>query len=31
MKVAAVFTPRLNSWNGSTTVELEIKDIKPDK
>ncbi len=29
--VAAVFTPRLNAWNGKTTVELEIRDIKTDK
>ncbi len=29
--VAAVFTPRLNVWNGKTTVELEIRDIKTDK
>jgi len=30
-RLAAVFTPRLNAWNGTTTVELEIKDIKIDK
>ena len=30
-RLAAVFTPRLNSWNGSTAVELEIKDLKIDK
>jgi single-stranded-DNA-specific exonuclease len=30
-RLAAVFTPRLNSWNGSTTVELEIRDVKVDK
>lgn len=29
-RVAAVFTPRINAWNGSTTVELDIKDIKAD-
>jgi len=29
-RLAAVFTPRLNTWNGRTTVELEIKDIKKD-
>ncbi len=29
--LAAVFTPRLNSWNGNTAVELEIKDVKSDK
>lgn len=30
-RLAAVFTPRLNVWNGTTTVELEIRDIKTDK
>lgn len=30
-RLAAVFTPRLNVWNGTTTVELEIKDIKTEK
>jgi len=30
-RLAAVFTPRLNTWNGTTTVELEIRDIKTDK
>ena len=30
-RLAAVFTPRLNAWNGTTTVELEIRDIKMDK
>jgi single-stranded-DNA-specific exonuclease len=30
-RLAAVFTPRLNSWNGATAVELEIRDIKTDK
>jgi single-stranded-DNA-specific exonuclease len=30
-RLAAVFTPRLNAWNGATTVELDIKDIKTDK
>jgi single-stranded-DNA-specific exonuclease len=29
-RLAAVFTPRLNAWNGKTTVELDIRDIKPD-
>jgi single-stranded-DNA-specific exonuclease len=29
--LAAVFTPRTNTWNGTTTVELEIKDIKTEK
>jgi single-stranded-DNA-specific exonuclease len=28
--VAAVFTPRINAWNGRTAVELVIKDIKID-
>jgi hypothetical protein len=31
VRIAAVFTPRLNAWSGSTTVELEIKDIKTEK
>jgi single-stranded-DNA-specific exonuclease len=30
-RLAAVFTPRLNVWNGTTNVELEIRDIKSDK
>ncbi len=30
-RLAAVFTPRLNAWNGTTTVELEIKDLKTEK
>jgi single-stranded-DNA-specific exonuclease len=29
-RLAAVFTPRLNTWNGSTAVELEIRDVKVD-
>src|SRR5512143_149458 len=29
-RLAAVFTPRLNAWNGKTTVELDIRDIKAD-
>jgi len=29
-KVAIVFTPRINVWNGRTAVELEIRDIKID-
>ncbi len=29
-RLAAVFTPRLNAWNGATAVELEIRDIKAD-
>lgn len=30
-RVAAVFTPRVNTWNGMTNIELDIKDIKVDK
>jgi single-stranded-DNA-specific exonuclease len=30
-RLAAVFTPRLNAWNGKKTVELEIRDIKSDR
>jgi single-stranded-DNA-specific exonuclease len=30
-RLAAVFTPRINAWNGKTAVELEIRDIKIDK
>lgn len=30
-KVAIVFTPRINVWNGKTAVELEIRDIKNEK
>jgi single-stranded-DNA-specific exonuclease len=30
-RLAAVFTPRLNAWNGNAAVELEIKDIKTEK
>jgi single-stranded-DNA-specific exonuclease len=30
-KVAIVFTPRINAWNGKTAVELEIRDIKNEK
>jgi single-stranded-DNA-specific exonuclease len=30
-RLAAVFTPRINTWNGRTSVELEIKDVKVDK
>lgn len=29
-RIAAVFTPRLNTWNNSTNVELDIRDIKKD-
>jgi single-stranded-DNA-specific exonuclease len=31
VRLAAVFTPRVNAWNGTTTVELEIRDIKTEK
>ena len=31
VRLAAVFTPRLNTWNGKTAVELEIKDMKIEK
>jgi len=27
-RVAAVFTPRINTWNGMNNIELDIKDIK---
>ncbi|NTW58497.1 MAG: single-stranded-DNA-specific exonuclease RecJ [Nitrospirae bacterium] len=27
-QVAAVFTPRINTWNGMTNIQLEIRDIK---
>lgn len=27
-RVAAVFCPKVNHWNGRTSIELEIKDIK---
>jgi single-stranded-DNA-specific exonuclease len=30
-RLAAVFTPRLNTWNGSSQVELEIRDVKTDR
>ncbi len=30
-RVAAVFTPRINTWNGMTNLELDIKDIKMEK
>ncbi len=29
-KVAIVFTPRINAWNGKTAVELELRDVKID-
>jgi single-stranded-DNA-specific exonuclease len=31
VRLAAVFTPRLNAWNGKTAVELDIRDIKAEK
>jgi len=31
MQVAAVFSPRVNTWNGMTTIELDIKDVKVEK
>jgi len=31
MRVAAVFTPRINAWNGNSAVELEIRDMKNEK
>jgi single-stranded-DNA-specific exonuclease len=30
-QLAVVFTPRVNAWNGSKTVELDIRDIKVDR
>jgi len=30
-KIAAVFTPRINTWNGMRNIELDIKDIKIEK
>lgn len=30
-RVAVVFTPRINTWNGKTAVELEIRDLKTEK
>jgi single-stranded-DNA-specific exonuclease len=30
-RVAAVFTPRINTWNGMTNIQLEIRDIKMEK
>ncbi|MFA5074318.1 MAG: single-stranded-DNA-specific exonuclease RecJ [Nitrospirota bacterium] len=31
MRIAAVFTPRLNAWSGKETVELEIRDLRKKK
>ncbi len=30
-RIAAVFVPRFNTWNGTTSIELEIKDIKLER
>ncbi len=30
-RIAAVFVPRFNTWNGNTNIELEIKDIKVER
>lgn len=30
-QVAAVFTPRVNTWNGTTNIDLDIKDVKIEK
>jgi single-stranded-DNA-specific exonuclease len=30
-RVAAVFTPRINTWNGMRNIELDIKDIKIER
>ena len=30
-RLAAVFTPKLNTWNGRTDIELDIKDVKIEK
>ncbi len=30
-RVAVVFTPRINTWNGMMNIELDIKDIKIEK
>ncbi len=30
-RIAAVFVPRFNTWNGNTNIELEIKDIKIER
>ncbi len=31
VRIAAVFTPRLNRWNGTTGIELEIRDVKAER
>ncbi|MHB8846573.1 MAG: single-stranded-DNA-specific exonuclease RecJ, partial [Nitrospirota bacterium] len=30
-QVAAVFTPRINTWNGTTCIDLDVKDVKIEK
>lgn len=30
-RLAAVFTPRVNVWNGNQAVQLEIRDLKTEK
>ena len=30
-RIAAVFTPKINAWNGSVCIQLEIKDVKVEK
>jgi single-stranded-DNA-specific exonuclease len=30
-RIAVVFTPRLNAWNGKTSVELEVRDLKTER
>lgn len=30
-RIAAVFTPRFNTWNGATNIELDIRDVKLEK
>ncbi len=29
--IAAVYTPRMTSWNGTTRIELDIKDVKAER
>jgi single-stranded-DNA-specific exonuclease len=30
-QIAAVFTPRINTWNGMTCIDLDVKDVKIEK
>jgi single-stranded-DNA-specific exonuclease len=30
-QIAAVFTPRINTWNGMMCIDLDIKDVKIEK